>query len=95
MFARLLLVHCFRFLVDAFNCTGLADEKATIVAQLWKSSLPAIKRAAVGNTLMVNELVDIEWRFGVTAANTDLNKVVFLFRRVLCSCVVIRESSNV
>jgi hypothetical protein len=55
--------------------TGLADEKATLVAQMWKSSLANIKRTAAGNTLSVNQLVDLEWKFGVTAANTDLSKV--------------------
>jgi len=54
---------------------GLADEKATLIAQMWKSSLANIKRTAVGNTLTVNQLVDLEWKFGVTAANTDLSKV--------------------
>lgn len=78
MFFMFLIFHFSHFIFYFVTTTGLADEKATIVAQLWKSSLPAIKRAAVGNTLMVNELVDIEWRFGVTAANTDLNKV-FIF----------------
>lgn len=30
----------------------------------WKSNLPSMSRAAAGQSLTVNQLVDMEWRFG-------------------------------
>lgn len=54
---------------------GLSDEKASQFSQQWKSQIVAISRVAAGQTLMVNQLVDMEWRFGVTAADSDMRKV--------------------
>lgn len=32
-------------------------------------------RGAIGNTLVVNQVVDMSWRFGVTTASDELQKV--------------------
>jgi len=58
-----------------FQALGVDATRATSIATLWKASSGDIKRAAVGNTLLVNELVDFEWSFGVTASNSELDKV--------------------
>ena len=34
------------------------------VAFQWKSNLVGLSRTAAGQTLMVNQLVDMEWKFG-------------------------------
>lgn len=34
-----------------------------------------ISRSAVGQTLSVNQLVDMEWRFGVTASSNEAQRV--------------------
>ena len=35
----------------------------------------ALSRSVVGQTFMVNQLVDMEWKFGVTAGSSDLKVV--------------------
>lgn len=43
---------------------GLSEEKAEWVCTQWKSNLVAMSRVAAGQSLTVNQLVDMEWRFG-------------------------------
>jgi len=54
---------------------GITDEKADLMASRWKQSFAALSRAMISQTLMVSQIVDIEWRFGVTASNTELQQV--------------------
>lgn len=63
------------YLQADLQALGVDAPRAAAVAALWKAALGDIKRAAVGHTLLVNELVDLEWSFGVTAANSELDKV--------------------
>jgi hypothetical protein len=43
---------------------GLSDDKGNWVASQWKANLGTFSRFAVGQSLTVNQLVDMEWRFG-------------------------------
>ena len=43
---------------------GLSANKATSVSQQFEANLSSLSRGALGQTLMVNQLVDIEWKFG-------------------------------
>ncbi len=52
------LRRCFRYL------PGLSKEKSSWVAGQWKANLPAFSRISAGQTLNVNQLVDMEWKFG-------------------------------
>ncbi|XP_055958536.1 COMM domain-containing protein 7 isoform X2 [Patella vulgata] len=54
---------------------GLSAEKANIFTDQWKTSLLLLSKSALGQTLMVNQLVDMEWKFGVTASSSELDKV--------------------
>ena len=58
---------------DLTNC-GISEENANVIAGLWKAYFVSLSRAVIGSTLMVNQLVDMEWKFGVTAANSELGK---------------------
>ncbi|XP_042321601.1 COMM domain-containing protein 7 [Sceloporus undulatus] len=58
---------------------GLSDEKASYFEEQWKKSAPTLSRLAVGQTLMVNQLMDMEWKFGVTAGSSELEKVGSIF----------------
>ena len=45
------------------------DPSSNVIKRLWcifqwKSNLIALSRSALGQTLMVNQLVDMEWKFG-------------------------------
>ena len=39
----------------------------------WKTNLIALSRSALGQTLMVNQLVDMEWKFGGIVSSTSSN----------------------
>ncbi|KAL4227133.1 COMM domain-containing protein 7 [Mactra antiquata] len=54
---------------------GLGESKADNFSELWKVNLVSLSRSALGQTLMVNQLVDMEWKFGVTASSSELDKV--------------------
>ncbi|XP_078595951.1 COMM domain-containing protein 7-like [Branchiostoma floridae x Branchiostoma japonicum] len=54
---------------------GVTEERASYLESQWKSNLAALSRMAMGQTLMVNQLVDMEWKFGVTAASSEVQKV--------------------
>ena len=44
--------------------TGLSQEKADVVGRAWSANLVAMSRVVLGQTLVVNKLVDLDWRFG-------------------------------
>ncbi|XP_069507124.1 COMM domain-containing protein 7 isoform X2 [Ambystoma mexicanum] len=58
---------------------GLNQDKASYFAEQWKINTPALTRLALGQTLMINQLVDMEWKFGVTAGSSELQKVGSIF----------------
>ncbi|KAH0619327.1 hypothetical protein JD844_019334 [Phrynosoma platyrhinos] len=58
---------------------GLSEDKASYFEEQWKKSAPTLLRLAVGQTLMVNQLMDMEWKFGVTAGSSELGKVGSIF----------------
>ncbi|NWU89557.1 COMD7 protein, partial [Upupa epops] len=62
-----------------FIALGLSEEKATYFAEQWKVNSPALIRLAVDQTLMINQLIDTEWKFGVTAGSSELEKVGSIF----------------
>uniref|UniRef100_A0A3B3RLX2 COMM domain containing 7 n=1 Tax=Paramormyrops kingsleyae TaxID=1676925 RepID=A0A3B3RLX2_9TELE len=43
---------------------GLNEDKAIHFSSQWKVHYAVLSRLAVGQTLMVNQLVDMEWKFG-------------------------------
>ncbi|XP_071485227.1 LOW QUALITY PROTEIN: COMM domain-containing protein 7-like [Diadema antillarum] len=59
-------------LKEDFINLGLSEEKSSHVSEKWKSNLVGLSRSAVGQTLMVNQLVDMEWKFG---ASSELQQV--------------------
>eukprot|EP01104_Vermistella_antarctica_P015293 TRINITY_DN4979_c0_g1_i1.p1 TRINITY_DN4979_c0_g1~~TRINITY_DN4979_c0_g1_i1.p1 ORF type:complete len:201 (-),score=37.56 TRINITY_DN4979_c0_g1_i1:151-753(-) len=54
---------------------GVNEARADLIAELYEEHLPSLRRTEVANTLMVNELVDMDWKFGVTASNSELGRV--------------------
>uniref|UniRef100_A0A670Z577 COMM domain containing 7 n=1 Tax=Pseudonaja textilis TaxID=8673 RepID=A0A670Z577_PSETE len=57
----------------------------------WKENYPALSRLAVGQTLTVNQLIDMEWKFGVTAGSSELEKVGSIFLQLK---LVIKKGSR-
>ncbi|KAI4538417.1 hypothetical protein MG293_011820 [Ovis ammon polii] len=58
-----------------FMTLGLSEEKAVYFSEKWKQNAPTLARWAIGQTLMINQLVDMEWKFGVTSGSSELEKV--------------------
>uniref|UniRef100_A0A673KAN6 COMM domain-containing protein 7-like n=1 Tax=Sinocyclocheilus rhinocerous TaxID=307959 RepID=A0A673KAN6_9TELE len=52
---------------------------------------PVLSRLAVGQTLMVNQLVDMEWKFGVTVGTSELQKTGNIFLQLK---LVIRKGNK-
>ncbi|KAM8947714.1 COMM domain-containing protein 7 [Pelodytes ibericus] len=58
---------------------GLDEEKAGYFANEWSSDMSVLTQLAVGRTLSINQLVDMEWKFGVTTASSELEKAGTIF----------------
>ncbi|KAM5305885.1 COMM domain-containing protein 7 isoform 2-T2 [Glossophaga mutica] len=58
-----------------FITLGLSEEKATYFSEKWKQNAPTLARWAIGQTLMINQLIDMEWKFGVTSGSSELEKL--------------------
>ena len=41
----------------------------------WEKYWESLKETANNNSLMIRKLVDIEWKFGVTASSSNVDKV--------------------
>ncbi|KAG8524117.1 COMM domain-containing protein 7, partial [Galemys pyrenaicus] len=65
-----------------FITLGLREEKATYFSEKWKKTVPTLAHWAIGQTLMINQLVDMEWKFGVTSGSSELEKVGSIFLQV-------------
>merc|ERR1711894_32709 len=62
-------------LAEDLGNLGLSQEKSSHFIEQWKANMSGLSQSVLGQTLMVNQLVDMEWKFGVTAASSDCNKV--------------------
>ncbi|KAI5612427.1 COMM domain-containing protein 7 [Silurus asotus] len=58
---------------------GLTEDKASHFSEQWRIHYPVLSRLAVAQTLMVNQLVDMEWKFGVTVGTSELQKAGHIF----------------
>ncbi|XP_075993279.1 COMM domain-containing protein 7 [Genypterus blacodes] len=76
---------------DDLLTLGLNEEKAQHFSQQWACHSAALGRLAVGQTLMVNQLLDMEWKFGVTVGTSDIQKVGNIFLQLK---LVIRKGNS-
>ncbi|XP_076967638.1 COMM domain-containing protein 7 isoform X2 [Tamandua tetradactyla] len=67
-----------------FITLGLSEDKATYFSEKWKQNCPTLARWAIGQTLMINQLIDMEWKFGVTSGSSELEKVGSIFLQTSC-----------
>ena len=61
---------------------GLGEAKGAAVAALYKEHFLALSRSMIVQTLSVNELVDMEWKFGVTTATSEAQTVGSTFLQI-------------
>lgn len=76
---------------DDLLTLGLNEEKAMHLSQQWGAHYAVLSRLAVGQTLMVNQLVDMEWKFGVTVGTSEIQKVGNIFLQLK---LVIRKGNS-
>lgn len=70
---------------------GLNEDKAGPFSQQWGEHAAALSRLAVRQTLMINQLVDMEWKFGVTVGTSEIHKVGNIFLQLK---LVIRKGNS-
>uniref|UniRef100_H2U4Y0 COMM domain containing 7 n=1 Tax=Takifugu rubripes TaxID=31033 RepID=H2U4Y0_TAKRU len=70
---------------------GLNEDKAAHFSQQWVEHYAALSRLAVRQTLMVNQLVDMEWKFGVTVGTSEVQKVGNIFLQLK---LVVRKGNS-
>jgi hypothetical protein len=54
---------------------GLKTDKASLLAEVWIAQYGALSSARIQNTLKYNNLVDMEWKFGVTASSDEVDSI--------------------
>jgi len=54
---------------------GLTPSRATEIANLWDKYQSPLSQAIIDHTINVNHLEDFQWRFGVTASDSEHDKV--------------------
>jgi hypothetical protein len=52
------------------------------IVAVWRDNYGELSSTLVGNTLQINKLLDMEWRFGITVANKELHNVGSTFLQV-------------
>ncbi len=59
------------------NCIKLSfsPESAAVVAQCWQSRAGQVATSLLSRTIKANQLIDMDWSFGVTAATDDCDTV--------------------
>ncbi|XP_063065680.1 COMM domain-containing protein 7 [Engraulis encrasicolus] len=70
---------------------GVDEDKATHFSNQWKANYAGISRVAVVQTLMVNQLVDMEWKFGVTVGTSEIQKTGNIFLQLK---LIIRKGNS-
>uniref|UniRef100_A0A667YIW9 COMM domain containing 7 n=1 Tax=Myripristis murdjan TaxID=586833 RepID=A0A667YIW9_9TELE len=63
----------------------------TLKKKKWALHYAVLSRQAVGQTLMVNQLVDMEWKFGVTVGTSEIQKVGNIFLQLK---LVVRKGNS-
>ncbi|NXT34930.1 COMD7 protein, partial [Pelecanoides urinatrix] len=76
---------------DFIALASLNWSLACLLLLQWKVNSPTLTRLAVGQTLMINQLIDMEWKFGVTAGSSELEKVGSIFLQLK---LVIKKGSQ-
>jgi len=61
---------------------GFAPDQVTALQLQWKKNLVSLSTSSLGKTLMVNQLLLPEWKFGITASSKDLKDVAGTFMQL-------------
>lgn len=61
---------------------GLQTGKAESLASTYQKQFTALSMSLIDNTFKINQVVDLEWKFGVTAGTSELAEVGACFLQV-------------
>ena len=75
-----------------FIALGVGDGAAQAVSDAWRMNFVSLSRSVLGKIFMVNELIDVEWKFGVTASTDEIDQVGETFLQL--KLVVDKPSSD-
>eukprot|EP00698_Gefionella_okellyi_P003018 TRINITY_DN12843_c0_g1_i1.p1 TRINITY_DN12843_c0_g1~~TRINITY_DN12843_c0_g1_i1.p1 ORF type:complete len:200 (-),score=32.94 TRINITY_DN12843_c0_g1_i1:335-910(-) len=67
---------------ETLNSNGLDADKAATVGSMWAQNTTAYSVSQISQTLAVNELLDMEWSFGVTASTSELQQAGVTYLRL-------------
>lgn len=76
----------FNYYFDLLGVPGLSEEKGSWVAAQWKTNLGTFSKIAVGQSLTVNQLVDMEWRFGGESCDYHVTVTCHLMHLIYSDC---------
>eukprot|EP00033_Pygsuia_biforma_P001234 GCRY01001399.1.p1 GENE.GCRY01001399.1~~GCRY01001399.1.p1 ORF type:complete len:205 (+),score=13.41 GCRY01001399.1:232-846(+) len=54
---------------------GLDETRARAICKVWKKCSAPLSSIMVGQTMTINRLVDLDWKFGITASCSEVKKV--------------------
>jgi hypothetical protein len=69
-------------LEDRSLSLNLQANVITIITKLWKKKSSSIATSLLARTLSNNQLIDLDWSFGVTAASDDCDHVGKTFLQI-------------
>lgn len=61
---------------------GLDDSKCTIIKSILEKYADQLKAIKCSQSLMIGQLVDMEWKFGVTASTSHVDKLGQAFLQI-------------
>lgn len=64
---------------EELQSLGLSKEKSRCFLAQWEERRPLLARAALGRALSINQLVDLEWKFGVTTGSSEVAALGSIF----------------
>jgi hypothetical protein len=62
---------------------GFSETQARSMYKAWKEGRNEAGQAALTQTLRVNQLLDMQWRFGVTSANSEIRHLGSTFLQMM------------
>jgi len=62
-------------LADDLKNFGIEAEKVAVICDAWRTMLGMLSAAMVRQTMTAAQIVDLDWKFGVTASSSELGQV--------------------
>jgi len=66
-------LYCMSIPWDVF--AGLRPEHAKRLRSAWGATEASLSKVAASGTISMNELVDMRWKFGVTASSSEVGRI--------------------